>query len=46
MWLDHARRGLSAGFTQSQDFGVMINPETKRAIAEDCREQAHFEMGI
>ncbi len=44
--LDLARRGPSAGFTQGQDFIVVTEPQTKKAIAELCNESYYVESGF
>jgi nitroreductase len=44
--LDLARRGPSAGFTQGQEFLVITDQNTKRAIAELCDESYYVKSGF
>lgn len=44
--LDLARHGPSAGFTQGQDFVVVTEASTRRAIAELVGEQEYVEAGF
>ena len=44
--LELARHAPSAGFTQGQSFIVVTSPETKKAIAVTCEEDAYVESGF
>jgi nitroreductase len=44
--LDAARRGPSAGFTQGQDFIVVLRDETKQKIAELCGQEGYTNKGF
>lgn len=44
--LDLAGRGPSAGFTQGQDFIVVTNPETKKALGTLCHEEEYVRSGF
>ena len=44
--LDLARRGPSAGYTQGQDFVVVREPQTRKAVAELCGEGSYLENGF
>jgi nitroreductase len=44
--LDLARRGPSAGHTQGQDFVVITDRQTKKAVAELCGESSYVEGGF
>jgi nitroreductase len=40
------RHAPSAGFTQGQSFLVIINPETRKAIAATCEEDEYTQRGF
>jgi nitroreductase len=44
--LEWARRGPSAGYTQGQDFIVVTEPATRKALAEICGEPAYTGSGF
>jgi nitroreductase len=44
--LEWARRGPSAGYTQGQDFIVITEPATMKALAEICGEPAYTGSGF
>lgn len=44
--LELARHAPSAGYTQGQSFVVVTKPETRKAIAELCGEEAYVERGF
>jgi nitroreductase len=44
--LDLARRGPSAGNTQGQDFVVITESRTKKAVAELCDESSYVQSGF
>lgn len=44
--LELASRGPSAGFTQGQDFVVITDPETKKALAALCHEEEYVKSGF
>ena len=44
--LDLASRGPSAGFTQGQDFIVVTDSETKKALTALCHEEEYVRSGF
>ena len=44
--VDLTRHAPSAGFTQGQSFVVVTQSETKRAVAETCRERYYVQSGF
>jgi nitroreductase len=44
--LDLARRGPSAGFTQGQDYILIVEPDVKKSIAAICGEEKYIASGF